>query len=184
MSLLRDMKLMLRDRISLPRDKSVDLTWDLSCRATLFECFRHNHLSLWQVPMIWCDKPDLLLFKSIVGTSDLLSKHALGILLSQLNTLVFQAVQECGVSKQSHHEKCEHISSNVTKTNQSSADPIFRSSLEREENLADKYPPKFSVYHRKISTFIKKQNPMAYQSSNKCLIQLIKRIQKYYFNFY
>ena len=35
MSLLRDMTLM-------SRDKSVDLTGVLSCRATLFECLRHN----------------------------------------------------------------------------------------------------------------------------------------------
>ena len=42
MSLLRDMKLM-------SRDKSVDLTGVLSCRATLFECLRHNLLSLRQV---------------------------------------------------------------------------------------------------------------------------------------
>ena len=55
MSLLRDMKLM-------SRDKSVDLTGDLPCRATLFECSRHNHLSLRQVPMMWRHKPDLLLF--------------------------------------------------------------------------------------------------------------------------
>ena len=38
MSLLRDMKLM-------SRDKGVDLTGILSCRATLFECLRHNLLS-------------------------------------------------------------------------------------------------------------------------------------------
>ena len=34
------------------RDRSVDLTGVLSCRATLFECLRHNHLSLRQVPMM------------------------------------------------------------------------------------------------------------------------------------
>ena len=45
MSLLRDMKL-------ISRDKSVDLTEVLSCRATLFECLRHNHLSLRQVPLM------------------------------------------------------------------------------------------------------------------------------------
>ena len=27
----------------------------------LFECLRHNHLSLRQVPMMWRHKPDLLL---------------------------------------------------------------------------------------------------------------------------
>ena len=43
------MKLMLRDRIFLPRNRSVDLTGVLSCRATLFERLRHNHLSLRQV---------------------------------------------------------------------------------------------------------------------------------------
>ena len=45
-------KLVLHDRISLSRDKSVDLTGVLSCRVTLFECLRHNHLSLRQVPMM------------------------------------------------------------------------------------------------------------------------------------
>ena len=34
------------------RDKGVDLTGDLSCRATLFECLRQNHLCLGQVPMM------------------------------------------------------------------------------------------------------------------------------------
>ena len=34
-SLLRDMK-------PMSRDKSVDLTGVLPCRATLFECLRHN----------------------------------------------------------------------------------------------------------------------------------------------
>ena len=48
-SLLRDMKPMSRDRIFLSRDKSVDLTVVLSCRATLFERLRHNLLSLRQV---------------------------------------------------------------------------------------------------------------------------------------
>ena len=42
MSLLRDMKIM-------SRDKNVDLTGVLSCRATLFECLRHNLLSLQHV---------------------------------------------------------------------------------------------------------------------------------------
>ena len=80
MSLLRDMKLMLRDRIFLSRDKSVDLTEVLSCRATLFECLRHNLLSLRHVSSKWRHKPDLLLFRSIAGTGDLLSKHARSIL--------------------------------------------------------------------------------------------------------
>ena len=48
-SLLRDMKLMSRDRIFLSRDKSVDLSGILSCRATLFERLRHKHFSLRQV---------------------------------------------------------------------------------------------------------------------------------------
>ena len=60
MSLLRDMKLMSRDSIFLSSDKSVDLTGVLSCRATLFECLRHNHLSLRQVHVMWRHKPDLL----------------------------------------------------------------------------------------------------------------------------
>ena len=48
-SLLRDMKLMSRDRIFLSHDKCVDLTGVLSRRATLFERLRHNLLSLRQV---------------------------------------------------------------------------------------------------------------------------------------
>ena len=72
-SLLRDMKIM-------SRDKSVDLTEVLSCRATLFERSRHNLVSLRQVSNMWRHKPDLLLFRSIAGTGGLLSKHALGIL--------------------------------------------------------------------------------------------------------
>ena len=47
----------------------------------MFECLRHNHPSLRQVPMMWHHKPDLLLFRTIAGTGDLLSKHALGILV-------------------------------------------------------------------------------------------------------
>ena len=73
MSLLRDEKLM-------SRDKSVDLTGVLSCRATLFERSRHNLLSLRQVSSMWRHNPDLLLFRFIAGTGALLSKHALGIL--------------------------------------------------------------------------------------------------------
>ena len=42
MSLLRNMKLMSRDKTFLSSIKSVDLTGVLSCRATFFECFRHN----------------------------------------------------------------------------------------------------------------------------------------------
>ena len=45
LSLLHDMKL-------LSRDKSLDFIEVLSCRATLFECLRQNHLSLRQVPMM------------------------------------------------------------------------------------------------------------------------------------
>ena len=63
MSFLRDMKL-------VSRDESVDLAGVLSCRATMFECLGHNHLSLRQVP-------DLVLFRTIAETGDLLSKHAL-----------------------------------------------------------------------------------------------------------
>ena len=73
MSLLRDMKLMSRDRIFLSPDKSVDLTGLLSCRVTLFECLRYNLLSLRQV--LACD-----VTSQVAGTGDLLSKHALGIL--------------------------------------------------------------------------------------------------------
>ena len=56
MSLLRDMKLM-------SRDKSVDLTGVLSCRATLFESLRHNLLSLRQV---FSKKPQAEYFVSLV----------------------------------------------------------------------------------------------------------------------
>ena len=52
MSLLSDINFVSRDRIFLSFDKSVDLTRVLSCRATLFECLGHNHLSLRQVPMM------------------------------------------------------------------------------------------------------------------------------------
>ena len=72
-SLLRDIKL-------TSRDKSVDLIGVLSCRATLFELLRHNLLSPRQVSNMGRHKPDLLLFSSIAGTGDLLSKHAVGIL--------------------------------------------------------------------------------------------------------
>ena len=75
MSLLRDIKLM-------SHDKSVDLTGVLSCRATFFECLRHNLLSLRQVSSISRHKPDLLLLRSIAGTGDLLSKHAVGIIIN------------------------------------------------------------------------------------------------------
>ena len=77
---LCDMKLMSRDRIFLLCDKNVGLTGVLSCRATLFECLRHNPRSLRQVSSMCCHKSDLLLFRSIAETGDLLSKHALGIL--------------------------------------------------------------------------------------------------------
>ena len=79
MSLLRDIKLMSRDRIFLSRDKSVDLTGVSSCRATLFERLRHSLLSLQQVSNMRRHKPNLLLFRSIAGTGGLLSMHALGI---------------------------------------------------------------------------------------------------------
>ena len=76
MSLLHDMKLM-------SRDKSVDLTGVLSCCVTLFECLRHNFLSLRQVSSMRRHKPDLLLFRSTTGTGDLLSKRALGIFAAE-----------------------------------------------------------------------------------------------------
>ena len=78
MSLLCDMKLVCRDRIFLSRDKSGDLTGILSFRPTLFECLRHNLLSLDK--FLACDVTSLFLFRSIAGAGDLLSKHALGIL--------------------------------------------------------------------------------------------------------
>ena len=73
MSLLCDMKLISHNRILLSYDKSVDLTGVLSCHMTLFKCLRQN-LSLQH------HMPDLLLFRSIAGTVDLLSNHALSIL--------------------------------------------------------------------------------------------------------
>ena len=76
---------MSRDRIFLSRDKSVDLTGVLSCRTTLFDCLQHNLISLQQVSSMSHHKPDLLLFRSIPGTGDLLNKHALGILQIWLN---------------------------------------------------------------------------------------------------
>ena len=82
MTLLRDMKLMSQDRIFLSRYKSVDLTGVLARRMIMFECLRHNLLSLRQVQPA-CDVTSLihiLLFRSITETGDLLSKHALGIL--------------------------------------------------------------------------------------------------------
>ena len=48
----------MRHKIRVARKKifverqSVDLSGVLSCRVTLFECLRHNHLSLRQVPMM------------------------------------------------------------------------------------------------------------------------------------
>ena len=71
---------MSRDTCFLSCDKSVDLTGVSSCRATLFECLRHNLLSLRQVSGMRRHKLELLLFRFIAGTGDLLSKHALGIL--------------------------------------------------------------------------------------------------------
>ena len=67
---------MSRDRIFLSRDKSVDLTGDLSCRATLFERLRHIFSAYDK--FLACDV--ILVFRSIAGTGDLLSKHTLGIL--------------------------------------------------------------------------------------------------------
>ena len=80
MSLLRDMTLMSSDRTFLLRDKSVDLTEVLSCRAISLECLRHYLLSLQQVSGMLRHKPDLLFFRSIAETCNLLSKHAPGIL--------------------------------------------------------------------------------------------------------
>ena len=71
---------MCKSQIFLSRDKSVDITGVLSCRATLFERLRHNLVSLRHVSNMLRHKPDLLLFRSIAGTGDLLSKHAIGIL--------------------------------------------------------------------------------------------------------
>ena len=76
----------------MSRDKSVDLTGVLSCHATLFERLRHNLLSLRKVQLA-CEgrhKPDLLLFRSIAGTGDLLSKHALGILLKSFASVTIK----------------------------------------------------------------------------------------------
>ena len=81
MLLLRDMKLVSRDTVFLSGDKSVDLTGDLSCRATMCECLRHDHFSLRQVPMMWRHKHDLLRSGSKQAeTGHLLSNHAQDIL--------------------------------------------------------------------------------------------------------
>ena len=55
----------------MSRDRIVDLTGVLSCRATLFECLRDNLFNLRQVSSMGSHKPDLLLFRSIAGTYDL-----------------------------------------------------------------------------------------------------------------
>ena len=68
MSLLRDMKL-------VSHDTSVDLTEVLPCRTTLFECLRHNHLSLRQAPIMLRHKPDLLRFRTIAWTGDPCSRY-------------------------------------------------------------------------------------------------------------
>ena len=76
----------MRDEVHVERQdifvtrKSVDLTGVLECRATMFECLRHNHLSLPYVSSMRHHKPDLSLFRSMAGTGDLLSNHALGLL--------------------------------------------------------------------------------------------------------
>ena len=80
MSLLRDMKLMSRDRIFLSRDKSVDL-------IGVYHVARH-YLNICDKIFSAFDKFSqqvtslayLLLLRSIAGPGDLLSKHALGIL--------------------------------------------------------------------------------------------------------
>ena len=68
---------MPRDTFFVARQKCW-LNW--SFIILLFECLRHNLLSLRQVSSMRRHKPDLLFFRSIAGTGDLLSKHALGIL--------------------------------------------------------------------------------------------------------
>ena len=79
MSLLRDMKLMSRQNIFVARQKCW-LNWSFFMSHDIFECLRHNLLSLRQVSSMWRQKLDPFLFRSIAGTGDLLSKHALGIL--------------------------------------------------------------------------------------------------------
>ena len=71
----------------LSRDKSVDLTGVLSCPATLFECLGHNLLSLRQVSSMWCHKPDLLFFRSIAGTGNLLSSISLEPLVEFIKSI-------------------------------------------------------------------------------------------------
>ena len=90
MSLLRDIKFVSHDRIFLLPDKSVDLTG-------VYHIKRH-YLNVCDIiisaydkvlrcdvtSLIYCfqtiSKPDLLLFRTIAATGDLLSKHALGML--------------------------------------------------------------------------------------------------------
>ena len=85
----------------MSRDKSVDLTGVLSCLAILFECLRHNLLSLRHVSSMWRHKPDLLLFRSIAGNGDVWSKDALVLLyttflyrVSQKGTPVWQTIKQ------------------------------------------------------------------------------------------
>ena len=52
MSMSGDMKLVPGGRMIVVTRQNVDLTGVLSCRATLFEYLRHNHVNLRQVPMM------------------------------------------------------------------------------------------------------------------------------------
>ena len=89
--MLHDKRWWINWSFIMSHDKSDDSTGVLSCDTTLFECLRHNYLNLRQVPMMWCHKPDLLLFKTIAGTGGLLSKHAWGILLMTLTNVLTHA---------------------------------------------------------------------------------------------
>ena len=60
----------------MSRDKSVDLTGVLSCRATFLERLRHTLPSLRHVSNMWRHKPDLLFFRSIAGTGGWSIKQA------------------------------------------------------------------------------------------------------------
>ena len=72
--------LMSRDKIFLSRDKSVDLTGVYHVVRHYFNVCDIIFSAYDKVSSMWRHKPNLLLFRSIAGTGDLLSKHALGIL--------------------------------------------------------------------------------------------------------
>ena len=89
--------------ISLPcqmklilRDKNADLTGVWSCRTTLLQCLRQNHLT--RNTFLWCAVTSLIycFFETLAGTDDLLSRYALGILSQIFKATIIQ----CDLSPQ------------------------------------------------------------------------------------